>query len=51
MQTITNNETPFACDMSALDEEQRTRVLALLEELKAKRQAIKELPDGYAFRY
>jgi hypothetical protein len=51
MQTITNNDTPFACDMSALNGEQRKRVLDLLEELKAKRQDIKELPDGYAFRY
>ncbi len=37
--------------MSALNGEQRKRVLALLEELKAKRQEIKELPDGYVFRY
>ncbi len=51
MQTITNNDTPFACDMSALNAEQRKRVLDLLEELKAKRQDIKELPNGYAFRY
>jgi uncharacterized Fe-S cluster-containing protein len=51
MQTITENDTPFACDMSALNGEQRKRVLDLLEELKAKRQEIKEFPDGYAFRY
>ncbi len=40
MQTITENETPFACDMSALNAEQRKRVLDLLAELKAKRQEI-----------
>lgn len=51
MQTITNNETLFACNMSALNAEEKKRVLELLKELKAKKQEIKELPDGYAFRY
>lgn len=51
MQTITNNDTPFACDMAALNGEQKKRVLDLLEELKSKREEIKELPDGFAFRY
>jgi hypothetical protein len=51
MQTIAENDTPFACDMSALNKEQRVRVLDLLAELKAKRQEIMELPDGFSFRY
>lgn len=51
MQTITHNETPFACDMSALNAEEKKRVLVLLEELKTKKQEIQELPDGYAFRF
>lgn len=51
MQTITENDTPFACDMSALNAEQRKRVLELLDVLKAQRLEIAELPDGYAFRY
>lgn len=51
MQTITENETPFACNMSALNADEKKRVLELLKELKAKKQEIKELPDGYAFRY
>lgn len=50
-QTITENDTPFACDMSALDAEQKKRVLDLLKDLKTKQHEIKELPDGYAFRY
>lgn len=50
-QTITENDTPFACDMSALDAEQKKRVLDLLKELKTNKQEIKELSDGYAFRY
>ena len=44
-------ESPFACDMSALNEEERRRILALLERLKTGKQEVKELPDGYAFRY
>lgn len=51
MPTITKNDTPFACDMSALNGEQRKRVLDLLKELRAKRLEVKELPDGFAFRY
>jgi hypothetical protein len=51
MQTITQNDTPFACNMSALDAGGKKRVLAILGELKSKRQEIKELPDGFAFRY
>lgn len=51
MQTITENDTPFACNMAALNGEQKKRVLDLLKELKAKRQEVRELPDGFAFRY
>lgn len=50
-QTITENETPFACNIAALKAEQKKRVLDLLKELKTKRQEVVELPDGYAFRY
>ncbi|MDQ4120242.1 MAG: hypothetical protein M3209_02095 [Acidobacteriota bacterium] len=51
MQTITDNETPFACNMSALNADEKKRTLELLGLLKTKRQEIKELPDGYAFRF
>lgn len=44
-------ESPFACDMSALNTEERRRILALLENLKIRKEEVKELPDGYAFRY
>lgn len=50
-QTITENNTPFACNMAALNHEQKKRVLDLLKELKTKRQEVVELPDGYAFRF
>ena len=45
------NESPFACDMSALNTQERRRIFPLLENLKTKKQEVKELPDGYAFRY
>jgi uncharacterized Fe-S cluster-containing protein len=44
-------ESPFACVMTDLTPEQRSRTFAILDELKAKRKEVKELPDGYAFRY
>lgn len=44
-------ESPFACMMNALSQEERKRTFALLDELKSKRKEVKELPDGYAFRY
>lgn len=51
MQSIFENDSPFACDMSALTGEQKKRVLDLLKELQTKKQEVKELPDGFAFRY
>lgn len=51
IQTITDNETPFACNMTALNPEEKKRVLDLLNELKVKHQEVKELSNGYAFRY
>lgn len=51
MQTIFENESPFACNMSALNAGEKKRVLELLKELTTKRQEIKELPEGFAFRF
>lgn len=51
MQTITKNDTPFACNMLAINPEERKRIMVLLKELKTKKQEVKELPDGYALRY
>jgi hypothetical protein len=51
MPTITDNETPFACDMTALDGRQKTRVLELLAKLTEARREILETPHGYAFRF
>lgn len=46
-----NQESPFACVMANLTPEQRTRTFTLLDELKSKKTEVKELPNGYAFRY
>jgi hypothetical protein len=50
MQSVSENESPFACDMSALTGEQKKRLLDLQKELQTKKQETKELPDGFAFR-
>ena len=42
---------PFACDMSALSHEQRTRHYELTALLQSSIQAIHELPDGYDFEF
>lgn len=45
------NETTFACNAVALDDRQRQRYATLFRQLGESRQEIRELPDGYAFRY
>ncbi len=48
-KTITN-ETPIACDLTAIDAAQRERHQIKARELFAATQEVKELPDGYALR-
>jgi hypothetical protein len=45
------NQTPFACDMTALAPEQRTRHYELATLLRSSLNAIRELPDGYDFEF
>ncbi len=45
-----DNEPPFACNMKAMNAEQRQRYDVLVKQLQSTIQEIKELPDGYAFR-
>ena len=45
-----DNEPPFACNMKAMNAEQRQRYNVLAKQLQMTIQEIKELPDGYAFR-
>jgi hypothetical protein len=46
-----DKESPFACNVSALNVGERLRWLALLEKLKDSIQAVRELPDGFEFRF
>ena len=41
----------FFCDFSAMDQEQRKRHSILARDLLPKYLEMKELPDGYAFRF
>ncbi len=44
-------ESPFACNMLALDAEQRKRHEVLVHSLRDWHSEIRELPNGYAFRF
>jgi hypothetical protein len=44
-------ETPFACNVAALSAEQRQRYMALIKKLRGGTQEVRELADGYAFRF
>jgi hypothetical protein len=43
--------TPFACDMTALSAEQRSRHQELVALLQTKLRAIREMSDGYDFEF
>jgi len=42
-------ESPFACDMTAIAPERRGAHIATIEKLFGSVRSIRELPDGYAF--
>jgi hypothetical protein len=44
------NESPFACDMNAIEPDDRPKHLATIETLFGMVQEINELPNGYTFR-
>ena len=44
------NESPIACNMAALSDDQRKRILVLLKQIRTAGQQVRELPDGYALR-
>lgn len=43
--------SPFACNVTGLSKEQRQRWMSLLKRLNDSKQEVRELPDGYAFRF
>ncbi len=44
-------ESPFICDMTAMNAEQRARHGILSQQLRRGVKEIRELPDGYAARF
>jgi hypothetical protein len=46
-----NDEAPFACNVMALSKDQRTRYSVLTKQLIAEKEEVRELSDGYAFRF
>lgn len=44
-------ESPFTCNMLALDVEGRRRHKTVMEQMRAATNEVKVLPDGYAFRF
>lgn len=44
-------ETSFVCNLNALDNVQKARYREIFDHLNQARQAVKELNDGYAFRF
>ncbi len=50
-QKKATQESPFACNMLALDAEGRKRHKAVSERMRAAVKEVQDLPDGYAFRF
>ena len=48
---ITKKESPFACDMTAIAPEKRDAHLSTLEGLFRLVKEVRELPNGYSFRF
>jgi hypothetical protein len=44
-------DTPFICNLNVLSESQKERYKQLIRILNQSRQAVKELNDGYTFRF
>lgn len=47
---MTEQESPFACDMLAIAADQRSAHLATIDKLFRSVGSVRELPDGYSFR-
>jgi len=47
---MTEKESPFACDMTAIAADQRAAHLATINKLFRAVESLRELPNGYTFR-
>lgn len=48
---MTRTEAAFACDMTAIEAEARPAHIATIEKLFSMVQEVRELPNGYTFRF
>lgn len=51
MKDGATKESPFACNVAGISAEQRPRYMALAKKLVGAKQEVRELADGYAFRF
>ena len=51
MKDGATKESPFACNVAGISAEQRPRYIALAKKLVGAKQEVRELADGYAFRF
>lgn len=47
---MTEKESPFACDMTAIETDQRAAHLATINKLFRAVESVREMPNGYTFR-
>ena len=51
MERKPETDSPLVCNLDAMDNEQRNRYRAVLDQLRKSVQEIRELSTGYAFRH
>ena len=51
MKDSATKESPFACNVAGISAERRPRYMALARKLVSAKQEVRELADGYAFRF
>ena len=51
MKDGATKESPFACNVAGISAERRPRYMALAKKLVSTKQEVRELTDGYAFRF
>jgi hypothetical protein len=50
LQNKVTTESPIACNMAALSDEQRKRLMVVIKQIRAAGQEVRELADGYSLR-
>jgi len=50
LENKVTTESPIACNMAALSDEQRERIMVLIKQIRAAGPEVRELADGYSLR-